>query len=307
MNMMKKMLLLFLLLATSGVVSAGTPTITYIYTDAQGTPLAEADANGNITATYDYKPYGSQALGSPPSGPGYTGHVNDPDTNFVYMQARYYDPPVGRFLSIDPVVPVAGNAFNFNRFDYGNNNPIKNVDPDGRDSVGENIDQNAQAASDAGNRVAAYGWAFAGVAWSAFGAESLSQVADKGSSATTGDKAGAGLELLSALPPVKIVGKAAMIAEDGAKAAGIVAKDGTKITGFTKHGVDRAVGDAGKRAGTKPAAILDALKNPGKVKEGVDSQGRAFKVYTGENARVVVNPETGKVISTNPLSRNGSN
>jgi hypothetical protein len=33
-------------------------TVTYVYTDPQGTPLAEADANGNITATFDYRPYG---------------------------------------------------------------------------------------------------------------------------------------------------------------------------------------------------------------------------------------------------------
>jgi RHS repeat-associated protein len=106
--------------------------VTYVYTDPQGTPLAEADVNGNITATFDYAPYGNQALGSPPNGPGYTGHVNDPDTGLVYMQARYYDPAVGRFLSVDPVAPMAGNAFNFNRYDYANNNPALNIDPDGR-------------------------------------------------------------------------------------------------------------------------------------------------------------------------------
>lgn len=34
-------------------------TVTYVYTGPQGTPLAEADANGNITKTYDYPPYGT--------------------------------------------------------------------------------------------------------------------------------------------------------------------------------------------------------------------------------------------------------
>lgn len=107
-------------------------TDTYIYTDPQGTPLAEADANGNITATYDYTPYGIVVLGNAPNGPGYTGHVNDPETNLVYMQARYFDPATGRFLSVDPLPPTAGNAFNFNRFSYGNNNPIKHIDPNGK-------------------------------------------------------------------------------------------------------------------------------------------------------------------------------
>lgn len=118
-----------------GTAHAQSGKVTYVYTDPQGTPLAEADDNGNITATFDYKPYGGQALGSPRAGPGYTGHVNDPDTGLVYMQARYYDPIAGRFLSIDPVGPEAGNAFNFNRYTYANANPIKNIDPDGRNGV----------------------------------------------------------------------------------------------------------------------------------------------------------------------------
>jgi RHS repeat-associated protein len=86
----------------------------------------------------------------------------------------------------------------------------------------------------------------------------------------------------------------------------IVAKDGTKITGLVKHGVNRAIGDGAKRAGTRPEAILDALKNPTTIKEGVDKLGRPFKIFEGTNARVVVNPQTGKIVSTNPLSGAGA-
>jgi RHS repeat-associated protein len=165
-------------------------TVTYIYTDPQGTPLAEADATGTITARFDYAPYGmastASGMAGAPNGPGYTGHVNDSDTGLVYMQARYYDPS-GRFLSPDPVEPTPGNLFSFNRYAYASNNPIINMDPDGRDTVGENIDENAQAAADAGNNFATYGWALAGVAWSVFGAEPVSQVADKGTAAGTGN------------------------------------------------------------------------------------------------------------------------
>jgi len=119
-----------LLLWATGWAHAGT--VHYYYTDPQGTVLAKADAQGHILATYDYAPYGSQALGTPPDGPGYTGHVNDPESGLVYMQARYYDPAVGRFVSTDPVGPIVGNVFNFNRFAYANNNPVVNMDPDGR-------------------------------------------------------------------------------------------------------------------------------------------------------------------------------
>lgn len=104
-------------------------------TDPQGTPLVEADASGNVVARYDYTPYGNAvaSLGNPPNGPGYTGHVNDPETGLVYMQARYYQPD-GRFLSPDPVEPVAGNVYSFNRYAYASNNPIANIDPDGRET-----------------------------------------------------------------------------------------------------------------------------------------------------------------------------
>jgi RHS repeat-associated protein len=117
-----------------------TGTVTYVYTDPQGTPLAEADAKGNITATFDYTPYGTVALGSAPNGLGYTGHVNDPTTNLIYMQARYYDPITGRFLSVDPVVLTAGDVFKANRYSYANSNPIRNIDPDGKQA----LDQSAR-------------------------------------------------------------------------------------------------------------------------------------------------------------------
>lgn len=124
-----------LLLGFLGPVVHAAGTVTYVYTDPQGTPLAEANAGGAITATFDYKPYGSQALGSPKADPGYTGHVNDPDTGFVYMQARYYDPVVGRFLSVDPVTVNENIWGNFNRFWYANDNPERFTDPDGRNAT----------------------------------------------------------------------------------------------------------------------------------------------------------------------------
>ncbi len=52
------------------------------------------------------------------------------------MQARYYDPVIGRFYSNDPVDVLghmgSGNLIHgFNRFAYGNNNPYKFTDPTG--------------------------------------------------------------------------------------------------------------------------------------------------------------------------------
>lgn len=41
-----------------------------------------------------------------------------------------------RFLSVDPKPPKAGNTFGFNRYTYANNNPVINIDPDGRYACG---------------------------------------------------------------------------------------------------------------------------------------------------------------------------
>lgn len=50
------------------------------------------------------------------------------------MQQRYYDPTVGRFLSVDPVTAYENPTGAFNRYWYANNNPYKFTDPDGRHS-----------------------------------------------------------------------------------------------------------------------------------------------------------------------------
>ena len=125
-----KVLLVLVCLLTACTLCAGT--VTYVYVDPLGTPLAEADGQGNVVATFDYSPYGSQKLGQPASGPGYSGHVNDTDTNLVYMQARYYDPITARFAGVDPIQPKSGSLFNFNRYAYANDNPYKYTDRDGR-------------------------------------------------------------------------------------------------------------------------------------------------------------------------------
>ena len=52
----------------------------------------------------------------------------------MYMQARYYDPVIGRFYSNDPKGTASflseGKIQGFNRYAYAANNPYKYVDPD---------------------------------------------------------------------------------------------------------------------------------------------------------------------------------
>lgn len=64
-------------------------------------------------------------------GRGYTGHEFIPYYGLVNMNARLYDPAVGRFLSPDPFVQTPDNPQNFNRYSYCLNNPLKYTDPSG--------------------------------------------------------------------------------------------------------------------------------------------------------------------------------
>lgn len=119
--------------------AAASEKVTIYLTDAQGSVVAETDAQGNVTYTAANRPYGTQVMGAPQAGPGYTGHINDPNTGLVYMQARYYDPTIGRFLSSDPVSPDPGNLFNFGRYAYANGNPIRFADPFGLYACGSKV------------------------------------------------------------------------------------------------------------------------------------------------------------------------
>ena len=50
------------------------------------------------------------------------------------MQQRYYNPTIGRFLSVDPIVTDPRTGATFNRYYYANNSPFRFFDPDGRAS-----------------------------------------------------------------------------------------------------------------------------------------------------------------------------
>lgn len=114
-------------------MSGGTTvTVKYQHTDALGTPIAVTDAAKAIVETFEYEPYGQLVNGTLKDGPGFTGHVQDAATGLTYMQQRYYDASIGRFLSVDPVMADSNTGGNFNRYWYANNNPYKFVDPDGR-------------------------------------------------------------------------------------------------------------------------------------------------------------------------------
>ena len=63
---------------------------------------------------------------------GFTGHIRDSATSLNYMQARNYDPVMGRFLSIDPKgFEDTGTPAMFGRYTYVGNDPVNATDPSG--------------------------------------------------------------------------------------------------------------------------------------------------------------------------------
>lgn len=106
----------------------------YSYSDHLGSPVTTMRSDTGAIERERYTPFGI-AMDNPPSltdQAGFTGHIKDSATGLNYMQARYYDPIMGRFLSIDPVTfldqPYPGQ---FNRYAYTWNDPINANDPDG--------------------------------------------------------------------------------------------------------------------------------------------------------------------------------
>jgi RHS repeat-associated protein len=125
----------FLSATLGGVQGFAASTITYYHNDLLGSPVAATDASGHVIWRESYRPYGERLTNDPASSGNdvwYTSRRQDADTGLVYMGARYYDPAVGRFVSKDPVGFDEKNVQSFNRYAYGNDNPYRFVDPNGK-------------------------------------------------------------------------------------------------------------------------------------------------------------------------------
>ena len=60
----------------------------------------------------------------------YRGYYYDTETG-LYLQSRYYDPVVGRFLNADGLLGANGDLMSYNLFAYCSNNPCQYERPDG--------------------------------------------------------------------------------------------------------------------------------------------------------------------------------
>ena len=106
--------------------------------DAQGNIIAILDSYGNAVVEYNYDAWGNNNVGGTSVTLGnlnpfrYRGYYYDTETKLYFLQTRYYDPEVGRFINIDNIDYIDPETINgLNLYAYCNNNPVMNVDPDG--------------------------------------------------------------------------------------------------------------------------------------------------------------------------------
>jgi RHS repeat-associated protein len=111
--------------------------VTWLHHDHLGSAVAGTNASGAVVWRESEQPFGEDwtSAAANDNQAGYTGHVEDAATGLTYMQARYYDPVIGRFLSIDPVGFTARRPSMFNRYAYAGNDPMNAWDPAGMEKV----------------------------------------------------------------------------------------------------------------------------------------------------------------------------
>ncbi|MGW4496774.1 RHS repeat-associated core domain-containing protein [Streptomyces sp. NPDC004376] len=104
----------------------------FLIPDHQGTTMA-AIAMTTLTVTRRKQlPFGqlrSEQTEAIPGTRGFVGGTPDP-TGLVHLGAREYDPTLGQFLSVDPVIDVDDPA-QMNAYSYAHNDPVTNADPSG--------------------------------------------------------------------------------------------------------------------------------------------------------------------------------
>ena len=99
--------------------------------DGEGTKLISYtyDAWGNFVTTYHNGCTSSHHASLNPFR--YRGYYYDTELGMYYLQSRYYDPVVGRFLNADVYISTGQGLLGYNMFAYCNNNPVLLYDPNG--------------------------------------------------------------------------------------------------------------------------------------------------------------------------------
>ena len=114
-------------------------TTYYYVVNLQGDVVAILNSTGQIVVGYTYDAWGRllTTTGALKDTLGlhnplrYRGYVYDRETGLYYLQSRYYNPTIGRFINADGYVSTGQGLLGNNMFAYCANNPVNCVDPTG--------------------------------------------------------------------------------------------------------------------------------------------------------------------------------
>ena len=119
--------------------------IYYYLLNIQGDVMGLVDGSGNLLAAFSYTAYGKAYSINNVSSMGttlasanpltYRGYVLDMGTGIYYLQSRYYDPQLGRFLNADGLTSTGQGTLGNNVFAYCLNNPVMMCDKTGTIAV----------------------------------------------------------------------------------------------------------------------------------------------------------------------------
>ena len=115
------------------------PLYYHYVVNLQGDVIRILKPNGAVCVTYQYDAWGNiTRTGGPDTGLAqwnplrYRGYIYDTETGLYYLQSRYYNPKVGRFINADGVISGIGGKLNGNNaFAYCFNNPVNMADTSG--------------------------------------------------------------------------------------------------------------------------------------------------------------------------------
>ncbi len=101
---------------------AASPVMYYYITNLQGDVISLVDAEGFSVAEYPYNawglPMGTTGAMAEINPLRYCGYYYDTDSGWYYLQSRYYDPVVCRFINSDTVANTGQGVVGCNMFAY---------------------------------------------------------------------------------------------------------------------------------------------------------------------------------------------
>jgi len=104
----------------------------FYHIDFLGSTRLTTDENGAVVSETQYKAFGETE--SNEKSHLFTGKEKD-SSELYYFGSRYYDSDIGRFITRDTQFGRKSTPQSFNRYAYCLNNPLKYVDPDGRENA----------------------------------------------------------------------------------------------------------------------------------------------------------------------------